>query len=287
MTMDINGRKRGFTLIELLVVIAIIATLAAILFPVFAQARAQARQTTCGSNFRQMGTAVMLYLQDYDETMPLVATDFAFTAPPNQAFSNLLQPYVKSYQIIVCPSDPADDSDRATVEVAPPGTQIQKEFNLALKADFGYNYQYMCPATATDTVPFIGLPTASAAINAPAETILGLDSIWNRDANGSPYGGGNLFVDPPCRAYADGADSFPAQGPYPWFFWMGGWNPSQPLVWNVFGGAWPWHGERVNVAFADGHVKSLHIKQIAAGCDVQDNWGGAITDPTAYLWDLR
>jgi prepilin-type N-terminal cleavage/methylation domain-containing protein/prepilin-type processing-associated H-X9-DG protein len=278
--------KRGFTLIELLVVIAIIATLAAILFPVFAMVRAQARMTSCSSNFRQMGSATLMYAQDYDETMPLVATDFALTAPPNQAFSNLLQPYLKSYQIIACPSDPADESDRATIEVMPPDTQVQREFNLGLKADFGYNYQYLCPAAINEEAAFVGLPTPSARINAPAETILGLDSVWSRDADGAPYGGGNLFVDPPCRAYADGSDSFPAQGSYPWFFWMGGWTPSNAFVWNVFGGAWPWHGERMNVAFVDGHVKSMLVKQVAAGCDVQDAWGGTIYDQRAYLWDL-
>ena len=63
-------RKSGFTLIELLVVIAIIAILAAILFPVFAQAREKARQTACLSNMKQQGTAVMMYSQDYDETLP-------------------------------------------------------------------------------------------------------------------------------------------------------------------------------------------------------------------------
>jgi prepilin-type N-terminal cleavage/methylation domain-containing protein len=63
-------RGKGFTLIELLVVIAIIATLAAILFPVFAQARAKARQTACLSNMKQIGTGLMMYTQDYDETLP-------------------------------------------------------------------------------------------------------------------------------------------------------------------------------------------------------------------------
>jgi prepilin-type N-terminal cleavage/methylation domain-containing protein/prepilin-type processing-associated H-X9-DG protein len=65
---DHHSSKRGFTLIELLVVIAIIAILAAILFPVFAQARAKARQTTCLSNMKQIGLATMMYIQDYDET---------------------------------------------------------------------------------------------------------------------------------------------------------------------------------------------------------------------------
>ena len=65
------SRSSGFTLIELLVVIAIIAILAAILFPVFAQAREKARQTSCLSNQKQIGTAALMYVQDYDETFPM------------------------------------------------------------------------------------------------------------------------------------------------------------------------------------------------------------------------
>jgi prepilin-type N-terminal cleavage/methylation domain-containing protein/prepilin-type processing-associated H-X9-DG protein len=65
-----RARRKGFTLIELLVVIAIIAILAAILFPVFAQAREKARQTTCTSNVKNLGLAVMMYVQDYDDTYP-------------------------------------------------------------------------------------------------------------------------------------------------------------------------------------------------------------------------
>ncbi len=105
-------RKRvGFTLIELLVVIAIIAILAAILFPVFAQARESARATQCLSNMRQTGTGLMMYVQDYDETTP----------PRNdgiQDFNNLsttyyrpnflgsLSPYTKNNGIYACPSAP-------------------------------------------------------------------------------------------------------------------------------------------------------------------------------------
>src|SRR5438093_1557307 len=94
-------RSKGFTLIELLVVIAIIAILAAILFPVFAQAREKARSITCISNLRQMVGAALMYSQDYDEqTVP------AWLGYPTGAvgFQELLQPYVKSNRLMVCPS---------------------------------------------------------------------------------------------------------------------------------------------------------------------------------------
>ncbi len=95
-------RRYGFTLIELLVVIAIIAILAAILFPVFARAREKARQTSCLSNMKQIGTATLMYSQDYDEMWcPSVVTNGAATYT---AF-HLLEPYVKNAQVFMCPSD--------------------------------------------------------------------------------------------------------------------------------------------------------------------------------------
>jgi prepilin-type N-terminal cleavage/methylation domain-containing protein len=98
-----NRRRSGFTLIELLVVIAIIATLAAILFPVFAQAREKARTATCLSNLRQIGLANNMYVQDYDEHFPFAGHDW-----PKASFVdawNCLGPYIKNSQMFVCKSD--------------------------------------------------------------------------------------------------------------------------------------------------------------------------------------
>ncbi len=126
-------RRAGFTLIELLVVIAIIAILAAILFPVFAQAREKARQTSCLSNCKQLVTGTLMYIQDYDETFPLAfgwnagswwgsgsATswgpfvgdtpqDWRSTSAASQSvfgayWGNSIQPYIKNQQVGVCPS---------------------------------------------------------------------------------------------------------------------------------------------------------------------------------------
>jgi len=104
-------RTKGFTLIELLVVIAIIAILAAILFPVFAQARAKARQTTCLNNMRQLGTGLMMYAQDWDETLPL--NDYignglgplpGWRDPrAGDSWCSGIYPYVKNSQIYTCP----------------------------------------------------------------------------------------------------------------------------------------------------------------------------------------
>jgi prepilin-type N-terminal cleavage/methylation domain-containing protein/prepilin-type processing-associated H-X9-DG protein len=105
-------RENGFTLIELLVVIAIIAILAAILFPVFAQAREKARQTSCLSNQKQIGLGVMMYVQDYDETYPQAyyyknntATTNGGAAGGYVTWTVMTQPYIKNEKLFVCPSD--------------------------------------------------------------------------------------------------------------------------------------------------------------------------------------
>src|SRR6266516_950730 len=93
-----RGARRGFTLIELLVVIAIIAILAAILFPVFAQARERARLSACLSNTRQIGTALMMYTQDYDETLPYIRfhQNSAEKGRLCYVWKNAIRPYLKN-----------------------------------------------------------------------------------------------------------------------------------------------------------------------------------------------
>ncbi len=124
------GRIRGFTLIELLVVIAIIAILAAILFPVFARAREKARQTSCLSNIKQLGLGMLMYVQDFDETLPagcyiaggaagrvtdgtVMHQGWVWMRGPTERSRipsgilclHILEPYIKNRQLWMCPSD--------------------------------------------------------------------------------------------------------------------------------------------------------------------------------------
>jgi prepilin-type N-terminal cleavage/methylation domain-containing protein/prepilin-type processing-associated H-X9-DG protein len=152
---------QGFTLIELLVVIAIIAILAAILFPVFAQAREKARQASALSNYKQVGLAALQYVQDYDEQYP--SGHYGVVSPPNAAQYGLawageVYPYSKSTQVLKDPDDPTSTLAATSTMVA------QVPVSLA------YNYN----------VPSNG--GAIASLNAPASTAL-LCAVKNVIAN--------------------------------------------------------------------------------------------------------
>ena len=109
MSRTMRMKRNAFTLIELLVVIAIISILAAILFPVFARARENARRASCMSNLKQIGLGVMQYIQDYDEHYPIYKL-----AGVDLGWADEIQPYIKSVQVFHCPSDASKFSSDPT-----------------------------------------------------------------------------------------------------------------------------------------------------------------------------
>ncbi|RYX86784.1 DUF1559 domain-containing protein [bacterium] len=158
-------KRKGFTLIELLVVIAIIAILAAILFPVFARARENARKISCMSNLKQIGLGIAQYTQDYDEKLLIQ------TSTTNRHFGYVLQPYLKSRQIFVCPSGAGS---LATTTAIASDTRdhnwVMPDTNAAGAADpftgsYGMNVN-------------VNNGTALAAIASPSTLGMFFDSTW-------------------------------------------------------------------------------------------------------------
>jgi len=294
-----SRRRIAFTLIELLVVIAIIAILAAILFPVFAQAKEAAKKTAAISNSKQVALADIMYSTDSDDGFPISSyneNQKIWPGVPDTNSQLLLKPYMKNEGILFDPTNPAGERDRECPgqaagcdgledpNLVPANLkQAQHDFNIGMTADWGINYEFINPVYVTPSGLDI-TAIAQTAVSRPANTILAISSLWDRRADGTPFGGGNYGVDAPCVYDVNNKDLRPGyQSGWGWY-WFGGWNPQSPLAWNVFGGVWPWHGTHTVVAWVDGHTKVLDITQVAQGCDVRPGWAGHVLNINTYLW---
>jgi len=188
-------KSKGFTLIELLVVIAIIAILAAILFPVFAKVREKARQTSCASNEKQLGLALIEYTSDFDETWPAQAYGNGW----QQTWPLYIDPYLKEYNVFTCPSDSATTGNASwsgplTSYVANGAWGYDwnraKQWVMEGVINSGYNWG---PNGSGCAVQIPGQCTSAAAdvvridnqINFPSDTIL-LCEIWNTEPGTNP-----------------------------------------------------------------------------------------------------
>jgi prepilin-type N-terminal cleavage/methylation domain-containing protein/prepilin-type processing-associated H-X9-DG protein len=168
-------KPRGFTLIELLVVIAIIAILAAILFPVFARARENARRASCQSNLKQIGLGVAQYTQDYDESYPIPYSQVTSSPAAWATWRQIIQPYVKSTQLFRCPSNTRDASDGAA------GTYPAVPVNYSMNVRF---------------IPDETRKVALSAVDSPSTRILVAEHLWDDSRMMFPdWNTGNNLVD--------------------------------------------------------------------------------------------
>jgi prepilin-type N-terminal cleavage/methylation domain-containing protein/prepilin-type processing-associated H-X9-DG protein len=245
-------RQRGFTLIELLVVIAIIAILAAILMPVFAQARAKARQASCMSGLKQFTLAIIMYTQDYDERLPAMFRNMGFAFRPNAGFNQRtgwhtnglywheqIYPYMKNEDILLC---------------AEAGSAALNPFCLP----YGYNFWWL----GSD---FAGAPSypgnaSLASIEYPAETVAVADSrgrpttASDRNSCNSRRAAG---FNQPCADCIDGANIYAHRV-----------NP-ESLGYAYLPSAR--HFRNANAAFVDGHAKAMKF-EILNNCN--NYWDG-------------
>jgi len=231
--MSLPRRHSAFTLIELLVVIAIIAILAAILFPVFAQARESARRTACLSNTKQMGVAFQMYTQDYDEVTPSVVHLSGADSAYEPDFWWIIQPYVKNTGIFYCP-------DR-TEWTMPSGDDCSGQEGINLRHQcigYGYNWGILSNSrlgliTGRTRFPggYIETGVPLAGVVAPADTF----------------------------AYGDTGDNprYTLCANYIFQYYTNATSNSQMR-----------HGGRLNMQFVDGHSKSIPWKAGTLGGSV-------------------
>jgi prepilin-type N-terminal cleavage/methylation domain-containing protein/prepilin-type processing-associated H-X9-DG protein len=241
------GDCAGFTLIELLVVIAIIAILAAILFPVFAQAREKARQATCLSNLRNVAMAQAQYAQDYDELLNRIrgrwvpqGVKWAFGA------QDMLAPYLRNDAIWKCPSDsiPRDDCDASFgYPISYSFTNFQSNWDDGPSgtATFGLH------AYSTNTADWEARSKGLAELGAPGDTIAVFE-LWTT----ASYSEGYAYWRWDVRNIAD--PNWPDAPNYFTFTWCS----SKPGQAQMTIGA---HALQTNFTFVDGHAKAMPRRQ--------------------------
>lgn len=221
----------AFTLIELLVVIAIIALLAAILFPVFARARENARRSACMSNLKQLGIGMAMYMQDYDEIFP---THYNGT----QRWPQMMMPYVKSAQIFACP-------DRTDAQYRFTGTSDSNGYTTAGFVGYGMNYwlNSYYPNSA-------GVPTAPIKLATVQRTS---ETVWIAEIVGVSNIADNEYQ---CYPSYFGSGGYAASGRTSLTYGFDTTNPEAK------GRLATRHFDGLNVLWADGHVKWVHREML-------------------------
>ena len=159
--------RPAFTLIELLVVIAIIAILAAILFPVFARARENARRSSCQSNLKQIGLGALQYSQDYDEKV--VPLRWTYAGGDVVPFPLLLQPYIKSAQLFKCPSNSSNGNMAGTPDT---GRGFPTAIPISYLANAGLENDANGPGAKRPMIQSSDGTTSQAEFDSVSETIL-------------------------------------------------------------------------------------------------------------------
>lgn len=263
--------RRAFTLIELLVVIAIIAILAAILFPVFAQAKNAAKKTASISNIRQITTGSMLYLGDFDDTtMPLYHYNTADTAqyPSSQGFLYwpvLLLPYTKSENIFICPNDTMDDptlhDPQGRTRFDPLNTFHY--YVLGSNPSYGFNYRYLNETinspdpNGQNPSPFYYVGKSATSMDNPANTIM-FGEATMKDKTVPPTGGGSggTITNPIGYARIEPPFGDPANGRPGWSAYTYPDARSQGQLWPRF------DKKMVIIGWFDGHTKVRGVSSL-------------------------
>jgi prepilin-type N-terminal cleavage/methylation domain-containing protein len=307
--------SRAFTLIELLVVIAIIAILAAILFPVFAQAKMMAKKSQAISNDKQAGAATAMYTTDYDggymlsNSGSINGPGWGF-GPPDTVPLQQMSPYIKNTRISVDPMDPWQSEDQRLQDQCPymgctvqNATPTQRLYAAGVRSNIGYNYAFFSPWILKPVTggTYVGSATVTENdVFTPAATLMWATSIWDRIANGGPTGGGNWVVETPCWLDENGNLMRP-MSTYSAYLWSYGTGWSSSNDWLIYGGTWPFYNQtslsniapglvdgQVIIGFADTHVKPMAVKQLTNGCSA---YGvgvrrGQRTNKDNFIWDL-